>query len=84
MESFYRFLLILPCSALTHRVLYLVINEIMIKYIKSPEVEHISHIKCIDLKIHPGDTGKINIPQQEMSNSIILLTDTNNFKGIFH
>ena len=52
-----------PCSALTHRVLHLVINKILIKYIKSPESEHISHVKCIDLKIPPGDTGRIKIPQ---------------------
>lgn len=48
---------------------------------KSPEFEHISHVKCIDLKIHPG-TQENKDTTIEM-NSILLLSNTNNFKGIF-
>ena len=65
-----------PCSALTHGVLHLVINKILIKYIKSPEFEHISHVKCIDLKIPPGDTGRIKIPQYKWTASFYSLTLT--------
>lgn len=72
-----------PCSALSHRTLHLVINKIKVEYVKSPEIEHVSYVKCIDLKIHPGDTSSIKIPQQKMRN-IPLLSDTNNVKGIFH
>lgn len=40
------------------------------------EVENISYVKCIDLKIHPGDEERIKIPQPEMRNIFYSLTLT--------
>lgn len=76
-ESFNRFVLFFfSYATLSHRALNLVINKIMIKCGMFLEVENISYVKCIDLKIHPGDEERIKIPQPEMRNIFYSLTLT--------